>query len=156
MFTCEIIGTEECWECEGGDSPSRLAISSLSRLLSIKETDFWKDVALKNGSEGGGRTYKFWTLISRQVSGETGENKDTAEQFQRGCNPPKISTLTEEAADTVLKATIYSSLHTSVDWSCVHVKGFYVSSVDPFFRRWGEIDAETFVVVVHCHGQHLL
>ena len=85
-----------------------------------------------------------------------GKNKGRAEQFQRGCDPPKISTLTEEAADTVLKATIYSSLHTSVDWSCVHVKGFYISSVDPFFCGWGEIDAETFVVVVHCHGQHLL
>ena len=75
----------------------------------------------------------------------------------RGCDPLNMTpTLTEEAADTVLKATIYSSLHTSVDWSCVHVKGFYVSSVDPFFRGWGEIGAESLVVVVHRHGQHLL
>ena len=36
------------------------------------------------------------------------------------------------------------------------VQGFYVSPVVAFLHEWGEIAAETLVVIVHCHRENLL
>ena len=78
----------------GGDSPSRLAISSLSRLLSTKETDFWKDVTFKNESEPSKLTEAkgvkslgeggFINFRHQSAGRFPGKTSGRAEQFQRG------------------------------------------------------------------------